>query len=259
MKECENLVSSVNTVVSRIVTLLHDPEFRTALRDVATAILKILPDDPAAKQAVAATDTSEDKATNTGDDKADFQQRVGQMPSSAGQASPGVDDEAPNALFDHPAQESLALSTDMEPAANQNLHHGQREYNPPTKLTAKMAEFIQSASVIEGDQRPAQVASHQPEESSFDTLELITKRCLLKAEAARWAAKRRRLLREGANFQTEIAPQDADIIQRAKELKRCFLWTNHPQCPEPPDENYFPQLADTFDNLANAVALATMI
>ncbi|MCK9522641.1 MAG: hypothetical protein M0R76_06265 [Proteobacteria bacterium] len=37
MKECENLVSSVNTVVSRIVTLRHDPEFRTALRDVATA------------------------------------------------------------------------------------------------------------------------------------------------------------------------------------------------------------------------------
>jgi len=53
---------------------------------------------------------------------------------------------------------------------------------------------------------------------------LIEARCRLKAEAARWAVTRRRLVAEGANFRTEIEPKELDIISRAGSLEDCFLW-----------------------------------
>jgi hypothetical protein len=53
---------------------------------------------------------------------------------------------------------------------------------------------------------------------------LIEARCRLKAEGARWAVTRRRLVAEGANFRTEIEPKEQDIISRAGSLEDCLLW-----------------------------------
>jgi len=64
---------------------------------------------------------------------------------------------------------------------------------------------------------------------------LIENRCRLKAEGARWAIARRRLLSNKADFATEVEPLDRDLIARAKLLPNCFLWLNHPNGPSSAD------------------------
>ena len=88
-----------------------------------------------------------------------------------------------------------------------------------------------------------------------EDLPIIEARCRLKAEAARWAAIRARRLKSGANFATEIAPHDADLIGRAKALPFCFLWMCHPAQPLANDLALYDDLAGCFDTAADAVAL----
>jgi hypothetical protein len=85
-------------------------------------------------------------------------------------------------------------------------------------------------------------------------LAVIESRCQLKAEAARWAAKRRQLLAEGADFKTAIDPLDREMIARAKGLPGCFLWTNRPNGSTPSEAGLFTQLAGCFDTLAHAIS-----
>ena len=74
----------------------------------------------------------------------------------------------------------------------------------------------------------------RPEVTDSD-LPLVEARCRAKAEGARWAAKRRLRLAEGADYEIEIEPLDREIIERAKRLPECFLWMNHPSGPSPSD------------------------
>lgn len=60
---------------------------------------------------------------------------------------------------------------------------------------------------------------------------------------------------EGADFRLEIEPLDREIIERAKGLPDCFLWTNHPSGPSPSDVGLFNQLAGCFETLADAIEL----
>lgn len=85
-------------------------------------------------------------------------------------------------------------------------------------------------------------------------LSLIADRCRLKAEGARWSATRQRLLREGADYDSEIEPQDRDIIARAKMLPECFLWMCHRSGPTPADLSLYDDLAGCFDAAAATVA-----
>ncbi len=86
-------------------------------------------------------------------------------------------------------------------------------------------------------------------------LRLIEARCRLKAEGARWAAARRRSLREGAYYDTEIEPRDREIISKAKALEDCFMWMNHSSAPIPADLRLWEDVAGCFDAAALAVAL----
>jgi hypothetical protein len=90
-------------------------------------------------------------------------------------------------------------------------------------------------------------------------LRVIEARCRLKAEGTRWARTRRRRLAEGADFVTEIDPQDRDIIDRAKALPDCFLWMNTPSAPSPADPSLLDTVAGCFDAVADAVALARAV
>jgi len=83
----------------------------------------------------------------------------------------------------------------------------------------------------------------------------IERRCRVKAEGARWAAKRQRLLAGGADYQLEIGPLDREIIERAKSLPDCFLWINHPSGPSPSDLSLLDDLAGCFDTTADAISL----
>jgi hypothetical protein len=83
----------------------------------------------------------------------------------------------------------------------------------------------------------------------------MEERCRLKAEGARWAAKRRRLIKGGADFETEVEPHDTAIIARAKALPNCFLWMCHPSVPPPNDLTLYDHLAGSFEAAAAAVNL----
>ncbi len=95
--------------------------------------------------------------------------------------------------------------------------------------------------------------------ASKDDLLLIEARCRLKAEGARWAATRQRLLREEADFYTEIAPQDRDIISRAKVVPGCFLWMCCSTGPTPEDPGLYENVAGCFEGLADVIAVIRQI
>lgn len=90
-------------------------------------------------------------------------------------------------------------------------------------------------------------------------LSVIEARCRLKAEGARWAAARRRLITEHASFSTEIDPRDRAIISRAKALPDCFLWMCHPSGPSPSDPKRFEDVAGCFDAVADILAVVKQI
>jgi hypothetical protein len=88
-----------------------------------------------------------------------------------------------------------------------------------------------------------------------EDLPLIAARCGLKAEGARWAATRQRLLKDGVDFHTEIEPHDHEIIARAKALPDCFLWMCHRNGPVPADLARYADLAGCFEAAGAAAAL----
>ena len=88
-----------------------------------------------------------------------------------------------------------------------------------------------------------------------DELPLILQRCRLKAEGARWVLERQQRLDSGADYRTEIAPDQYDLIGRAKQLPDCYLWMTHHHSPPPESWPRYVELAGCFDAAADAVAL----
>ena len=88
-----------------------------------------------------------------------------------------------------------------------------------------------------------------------EDLPLIEARCRLKAEGARWARSRQERLRGGADFYTDIDPQDRAIISRAKQLPDCFLWMCHRDGPTPPDLSLYDDLAGCFETAALSLSM----
>lgn len=86
-------------------------------------------------------------------------------------------------------------------------------------------------------------------------LPLIEQRCRLKAEGARWAAKRLNLIRAGADFRTEIEPLDREIVEKAKVLPDCFLWMCHTKGPQPADASDWDDVAGCFATVASGIGL----
>ena len=92
-----------------------------------------------------------------------------------------------------------------------------------------------------------------------EELALIEDRCRLKAEGARWAVERERLLSEGCDYESEIQPKDRVLIGRAREVQDCFLWMNHPRGPHPDDPSLFDALAESFEVLGEAASLLAAV
>lgn len=85
-------------------------------------------------------------------------------------------------------------------------------------------------------------------------LSLVARRCTLKAEAARWASTRRRRLEEGADFQAQIRPHDAELGKRIKAQPDCFAWMLDPHADLPGDQA-LEDIAGCYENLAEASRL----
>lgn len=82
---------------------------------------------------------------------------------------------------------------------------------------------------------------------------------MVKARGARWAAKRRRRLAEGADFELEIEPLDRKLIEDARRLPDCFLWMNHYSGPAPADLTLLEDLGGCFEANADALELAIFL
>lgn len=104
---------------------------------------------------------------------------------------------------------------------------------------------------------PPSVPAWQVQAVSRDELHWIETRCVLKAEATRWAVSRKDLMDRGADYEVVIQPKDREIIGKAKELPDCFLWMSHPSGPAPGDSTAeaWDLLAETYDNVARACVL----
>jgi hypothetical protein len=85
-------------------------------------------------------------------------------------------------------------------------------------------------------------------------LSAIEARCRLKADAMRWAANRRRLKDQGADFRREIYPKDREIIERAKKLG-CYAWMSRPEYVIPKELARVEDVAACFDSVSEAVSL----
>lgn len=89
-------------------------------------------------------------------------------------------------------------------------------------------------------------------------LSLTEQRCRVKAEACQWAAKRIRLRQEGADFRTEIAPADREIINKANAVK-CGLWMCRSSAPTPPDVSLYEVVAQCFEVLGATIGLGQIV
>ena len=123
-----------------------------------------------------------------------------------------------------------------------------RAASPLPELTLGRPQPIQPATRTEAAPEPDRRATSDVE------LPAVEARCRLKAEGLRWAATRRRLKDEGADFRSEIAPRDQEILDRAGGIG-CYLWMSTPEFLVPPDPSSLEGVAGWFDATADVVAL----
>jgi hypothetical protein len=160
-----------------------------------------------------------------------------------------------------PRQEQPAPAAAPEESAQAD---GRAEPLPPPEQPAPARIGPLEPLLIGSQARPA-ADVHWPSRPSHAALageidwELIEARCRLKAEGARWAVVRRRKLAEGAVFRQEIAPHDADMISRARELPDCFLWMNQPTGPSQVDAPLLEDVAGCFEAVADVSALVRLV
>ncbi len=96
-------------------------------------------------------------------------------------------------------------------------------------------------------------ATTEPAVSDADLPE-IEARCRLKAEGARWAAARQRRIREGSDFEAELAPEDPEIVAWADRLADSFYWLNSPPS-KPTDIALLDDVAGCLESVAESIAL----
>jgi hypothetical protein len=100
---------------------------------------------------------------------------------------------------------------------------------------------------------PSSNSSEPP--ADVEELELLERRCRMKADGCRWAAERMRLLNEQADFRREIAPLDWAIHEQAKVIPDCRLWMNCSEAPVPTTPEDYEVVGDCFEALAEAISI----
>jgi hypothetical protein len=158
------------------------------------------------------------------------------------------DENLGSSLRDFLEQLSAAITA---PAASDDASDAPAAPRVPAATADDVKAALLAAPAPASGVRPSRAV---PEVSDSD-LRLVDDRCRLKAEGARWSAKRQRRMSEGAVFDTEIDPLDREIIEKAKKLTDCFLWMSHPSGPSPADLRLFDDLGGCFEVAADAVAL----
>lgn len=147
----------------------------------------------------------------------------------------------------------------LAPADAQLAETTREESVEETQPTAPLPELTLGQPKPADEPVSPRYPSHQTQPLEYD-LQLIERSCRLKAEGSRWAASRRRLIAEGANFSVEVDPIDRELIAKAKELPDCFLWMNNPTtAPSPSGLRQFEILARSYEAVAEVLALIRQI
>lgn len=220
-----DLMAVLQPVIDQLqIAIANDPALRSSLRQLVKSVLAFAeePDGPEQYGPAAA---STEGATMLGQTT---------LPTN-GVAEPGL---------------PVASTPELE---QPNTEHPVTNNEPPVDGVAKPLSRPASPSPLVRTYQPPIVRQSLPVTDA--DLPLIAERCRLKAEGARWAAARQRLLKEGADFDMAIEPGDRDIIARAKMLPDCFLWMCHRDKPMPADLTQYDELANCFDGAAAIVAL----
>lgn len=229
-----SLVESLERLTERVVALSRcDEPLRAALRQFAQHLL-----DVTAEQAVELPE----EAT-----LAAVQSTAAEANAAASAAVPEVAPEPPQ-----PAVREIVPPEPERPAEElaSQLWQGRAKHIGINHTDAPVASPSHSESTT--------VSPHWDAPPN-ENLQLIERRCRLKAEGARWALRRQKRLREGGDFRTEIEPMDREIIAQAKELPDCFLWMNHPSGPAPSPLEQWDLVANAFDAVADALALVRSV
>jgi hypothetical protein len=216
----ESLAYVLKAAVRGLAALAeHDPELRRSLQCLAAVIR---------------------------DRDANAPEAAGQ-PAGSPELSPNPDPAAPaEAVEARPAVTVTAVPSEAPKAAP---HCGERvdlsplfKPHPPPPVADEVVRRV--------------AASLGPAE---DDLPLIEARCRMKAAGARWAAERRRREDRGEDYYTQIAPNDREIIARARSIQDCYLWMNNPRFQVPADLDVVEQLGGGFEALADALRLSAML
>jgi hypothetical protein len=139
-------------------------------------------------------------------------------------------------------------AVELEAVTTATMPNPVRTGSPLPELTLGRLRPIEPATRTEPAPEPAKRATTDVE------LPGVEARCRLKAEGLRWAATRRRLKDVGADFRSEIAPRDQEILDRAGGVG-CYLWMSTPEFVVPPDPSSLEGVAEWFDATADVVAM----
>jgi hypothetical protein len=219
------LAPALTAIAERLIGLAaDDPELRSQLRCLAEAIL-VATEPPVARAAV------RDAATG-------LTAAAGETASASGIVST-----------------SRAIESGRAAAFERK---SERDDDSPPRIREVLPELTLGRTAPPSDRPQNTVPTRWLPLSEID-FELTEKRCRLKGEGARWAGRRRRLMADGMNFAAEIAPNDRDIIVRAKAIPDCFLWMCHPSGPQPANLSLYDDVATCFDVMAEIVSVIRQI
>ena len=262
MSEDHKFTDNIGTIVTKIMDLIGDKEFQNSLRGIAKTILQILPPEEVPEEMNTAAVADADLELSTEENNFKNSPRSDSAPVS--NLSPSLeswsdhDEDKFNNKEDADVDVSVVADESMQslPAdvAVGMLHFGRSLANTVNGSTSALDTERESKTENQTGNGSRKNEKDEKDDWGID-ISLVRQRCLLKAEAARWAAERRRLIDHGVDFQVEIQPTDRDLIARAKEMPECFLWTNNPSCPEPAFLTTFEELGHAYENLAESLLL----
>ncbi|MEM7311582.1 MAG: hypothetical protein AAF497_00380 [Planctomycetota bacterium] len=230
----QELMDATAELAETLSRVLADSGVRNSLRRFAQAILETVPPGDGEIE----TETRHELTSDLEPVEADADDPSA-TPSSDEHSVPSPAKIKSTALRAAEAAEAIKNSIKAEDAVKMlDLGGGAATMDKPSLPEAQAVDSLAQSN----------------DELHFDeTIMMVRERCLLKEEACNWASRRRQLLQSGADFRTQIQPNDEDIVHRARKIAGCYLWMSNSTCPEPDRPEAFDDLASGYGALAESI------
>jgi hypothetical protein len=173
---------------------------------------------------------------------------IGERDEPAIQVAAGIEGEPGSTPTGEVADRAFAKLVDQPPVA------------APAILSERVSsEILKAMTTLDREQPSESISPLVVREDSRAVLETIVLSCRMKARASRWAVERLNLIAEGADYRSEIAPRDREIISEAGQLKDCYLWMVSASAPIPERPEQYEILAECYENAADVAELVIQI